>query len=77
MAASYRALEREHHALLLAMLDPPPGPGGRARPRGGVAAAYARGLHQAPGDLIDRLTDHFLRVMARESTGCTRAGGTS
>ena len=26
MAASYRALEREHRELLLAMLDSPPGP---------------------------------------------------
>ena len=39
MAASYRALEREHRELLLAMLDSPPGPGRRARPRRGAAPA--------------------------------------
>jgi hypothetical protein len=64
MAASLAALGPEHRALLVAMLDVPPGP----VPERDVAASLRRhhggGLGHAPVDLIDRLADHFLRVVA-------------
>jgi hypothetical protein len=64
MAASYTALDHEHRELLLAMLDSPPGP----VPERELAEALRRhatsGLAKAPTDLVDRLADHFLRVIA-------------
>ncbi len=63
MAASFRALSGEHRALLLALLDTPPGPVAERE----LAAAFRRhaeaGLRQQPGHIVDRLTDHFLRVL--------------
>jgi hypothetical protein len=63
MAASYAALAGEHRELLLAMLDSPPGPVAERD----LAAALRRhadhGLAHAPVDLVDRLTDHFVRVL--------------
>jgi hypothetical protein len=63
MAASFRALADEHRALLLALLDTPPGPVVERE----LVAAYRRhaeaGLRQQPGHIVDRLTDHFLRVV--------------
>lgn len=65
MASSYRALSDEHRALLLALLDTPPGP----VPERELVAAYRRhadtGLTRQPGEIVDRLTDHFLRVVDR------------
>jgi hypothetical protein len=64
MAASFAALSAEHRELLLAMLDSPPGPIAERD----LAAALRRhatdGLTRAPADLVDRLTDHFVRVLA-------------
>lgn len=63
MAASFRALAPEHRAVLVAMLDTPPGP----VPERDLILSVRRHLHEvqarAPTELLDRLTDHFLRVI--------------
>jgi hypothetical protein len=67
MAASLHALGPEHRALLIGMLDAPPGP----VPERDLAAAVRRlddgGLPRPPGELVDRLTDHFVRVVPPNS----------
>jgi hypothetical protein len=64
MTASFRALGREHHELLLAMLDSPPGPVAERDLAAALRRHASSGLPKAPADLVDRLADHFLRVMA-------------
>jgi conflict system STAND superfamily ATPase len=64
MAASYGALEREHRELLYAMLDSPPGPVAERDLAAGLRRHATSGLQKAPADLVDRLADHFLRVIA-------------
>lgn len=63
MAASFRALAPEHRAVLVAMLDAPPGPVAERE----LISSVRRHLHEvqarAPTDLLDRLTDHFFRVI--------------
>jgi len=63
MAASFRALAPEHRAVLVAMLDMPPGP----VPERELISSVRRHLHEvqarAPSELLDRLTDHFLRAI--------------
>lgn len=62
MKASFEALGTEHRALLIALLDTPPGP---VEEREVVAATRRHsdsGFPRPPSELIDRLTDHFLRV---------------
>src|SRR5439155_7708898 len=63
MVASFRALSEEHRTLLVALLDTPPGP----VPLTLVTEAFRRhvvgGLRRHPPDIIDRLTDHFLRLV--------------
>jgi hypothetical protein len=62
MAASFRALSDEHQALLFALLDAPPGPV-EERDLAHLARRHRpEGLSSAPMQLVDRLTDHFLRV---------------
>ena len=55
-------LAREHRDLLVALLDTPPGP----VPERELVAALRRhhdgSLSHQPAELVDRLTDHFLRV---------------
>lgn len=62
MAASYAALSPSQRAVLTAMLDCPAG----AVAERELAAAARRhapvGLERAPFDLVDRLSDHFLRM---------------
>lgn len=62
MAASFDALDARYRSLLVAMLDCPPG----AVAERTLAASARRhadgGLPRAPGDLMDRLADHFLRI---------------
>ncbi len=60
MRASFAALGRAHRALLLAMLDQPPGP---VAERDLVASMREidPGAHPEPHGLADRLHDHFLR----------------
>jgi hypothetical protein len=63
MAASFAALAPEHRMLLIALLDASPGP----VPERELAAAVRRhsetAITQTPTELIDRLTDHFVRVV--------------
>jgi hypothetical protein len=63
MAASFAALAPEHRAVLVALLDAPPDP----VPERELAAAVRRqseaGFRHAPAELIDRLTDHFVRLV--------------
>lgn len=62
MSASYAALADEHRQLLIAVLDVPTG----VFDQRALAAALRRhcpvGLTRPPNELIDRLTDHFLRI---------------
>jgi hypothetical protein len=63
MATSLDTLAPEHRALLVAMLDVPPGP---VAPRELAAAARRHspaGLARPAGELLDRLTDHFLAIL--------------
>jgi hypothetical protein len=64
MAASFRALADDHRALLLALLDTPPGPVSERD----LVAAFRRhsaiGFTRQPAEIVDRLTDHFLRDVA-------------
>jgi hypothetical protein len=62
MRNSFRALEREHRDLLVALLDAPAGLIDERELAATVRRHRAGGLSRPPGDLIDRLTDHFLRV---------------
>ncbi|HEX6023956.1 MAG TPA: hypothetical protein VFZ00_18345 [Solirubrobacter sp.] len=64
MSASYRALEHEHRELLLAMLDSPPGPVAERDLAEALRRHASSGLPKAPVDLVDRLADHFLKVLA-------------
>jgi hypothetical protein len=67
MAASFAALAPEHRAVLVALLDAPPEP----VPERELAAAVRRhcetGLARTPAELVDRLTDHFVRVVPPSS----------
>jgi hypothetical protein len=62
MSASFDALAEEHRALLVALLDAPAGLV-TERELVGSLRRHHPGLSQPPGELIDRLTDHFVRVM--------------
>jgi hypothetical protein len=64
MATALAALEPEHRALLIAMLDVPPGPVSERDLAASLRRHHERGLTHAPVELIDRLADHFLRVVA-------------
>jgi hypothetical protein len=62
MAASFAALDREHRAVLVAMLDCAPALVAE-RDLATAARRHAEhGLPRAPAELMDRLADHFLRV---------------
>jgi hypothetical protein len=63
MAASLRALEPHHRVLLVAMVDQPPGPVAERELASAARRHAPTGLPRAPGELVDRLTDHFLRVI--------------
>ncbi len=62
MRTSFRALEDEHRQLLIALLDTPAGLIDERELAAAVRRHHAGGLSRAPGELIDRLTDHFLRI---------------
>jgi hypothetical protein len=62
MRTSFRALEDEHRELLTALLDAPAGLIDERELTATVRRHHSGGLRRAPGELIDRLTDHFLRV---------------
>jgi hypothetical protein len=63
MSASFAALPEELRALLVALVDSPHGPVRESD----LAAALRRhaesGLPRAPGELVDRLSDHFVRTI--------------
>lgn len=62
MRTSYRALEPEHRELLCALLDAPAGLIDERELTVTVRRHRPAGFSRPPGELIDRLTDHFLRV---------------
>ena len=64
MATSYAALGSEHRELLLAMLDSPPGPVAERDLAAALRRHATSPLPKAPAELVDRLADHFLRVLA-------------
>jgi conflict system STAND superfamily ATPase len=63
MAASFRALEPEYRALLVAMLDQPDGAVAERELVAVLHRHQTSELARRPADLIDRLADHFLRVL--------------
>ncbi|MDQ6803502.1 MAG: hypothetical protein M3065_00745 [Actinomycetota bacterium] len=64
MATSFSALSDEHRDLLIAMLDAPPGPVTERDLVGALRRHHDGALARPPAELVDRLTDHFLRVLA-------------
>jgi hypothetical protein len=62
MRTSFRALEDEHRGLLIALLDAPAGLIDERELAATVRRHHAGALSRPPRDLIDRLTDHFLRI---------------
>ena len=63
MATSFAALGDEHRDLLIAMLDTPPGPVTDQELAASLRRHHDGALSRPPAELIDRLTDHFLRVL--------------
>jgi hypothetical protein len=64
MATSFAALSVEHRDLLVSMLDTPPGPVTERDLTHSLRRHHAGALPLPPAELVDRLTDHFLRVLA-------------
>lgn len=62
MRTSFRALGDELRQLLIGLLDAPAGLIDERELAATVRRHHAGGLSRPPGELIDRLTDHFLRV---------------
>ncbi len=62
MRTSFQALDDEHRELLVALLDAPAGLIDERELAATVRRHHTGGLRRPPGELIDRLTDHFLRV---------------
>jgi hypothetical protein len=67
MAASFEALAPEHRAMLVALVDAPAGPVSE-RDLASAARRHApNGLPRRPAQLVDRLTDHFVRLVPPSS----------
>jgi hypothetical protein len=64
MAASFACLGAEHRDLLIAMLDTAPGPVSERDLADALRRHHSGALPKPPAALVDRLTDHFLRVLA-------------
>ncbi|MGN6167795.1 MAG: hypothetical protein ACTHQQ_06440 [Solirubrobacteraceae bacterium] len=62
MRTSFRALEHDHRELLIALLDAPAGLIDERELAATLRRHHTGGLSRPPAQLIDRLTDHFLRV---------------
>jgi hypothetical protein len=62
MRTSYRALSSEHRELLISLLDAPAGLIDERELAAVVRRHHVGGLSCPPNELIDRLSDHFLRV---------------
>jgi hypothetical protein len=63
MATSFAALSSEHRDLLVSMLDTPPGPVTERDLTSSLRRHHDGALPHPPAELVDRLTDHFLRVL--------------
>ena len=63
MTESYRALAADHRAVLLALLDAPPGPVSERDLAASVRRHSSSGLARPPAEIVDRLADHFLRPL--------------
>jgi hypothetical protein len=63
MTASFSSLASEHRELLIAMLDTPPGPVSERDLADALRRHHRGALPKPPAVLVDRLTDHFLRVL--------------
>jgi hypothetical protein len=64
MTTSFQTLDEEHTDLLIAMLDTPPGPVAERDLVDALRRHHDGALHKPPAELVDRLSDHFLRVHA-------------
>jgi hypothetical protein len=62
MRTSFEALESEHRELLIALLDAPAGLIDERDLAATLRRHHTGGLRRPPAELIDRLTDHFLRI---------------
>lgn len=62
MSTSFAALSQEHRDLLIAMLDTPPGPVNDHDLTAALRRHHPGALSHPPAELVDRMTDHFLRV---------------
>jgi hypothetical protein len=62
MRTSFRALSAEHRELLISLLDAPAGLIDERELAAVVRRHHIGGLSCPPNELIDRLSDHFLRV---------------
>ena len=62
MATSFSALEKDHRALLVALLDAPAGLIDERELAETLRRHHPGGLSRPPHELIDRLTDHFVRI---------------
>lgn len=62
MSNSFQALSQEHRDLLIAMLDAPAGLIDERTLATTVRRHHPGGLSNSPAEMIDRLTDHFLRI---------------
>lgn len=62
MRTSFRALESEHRELLISLLDAPAGLIDERELAAVVRRHHSGGLSRPVCELVDRLTDHFLRV---------------
>jgi hypothetical protein len=61
MATSFQTLEAEQKDLLIAMLDAPPGPVPERELVDALRRHHDGALRKPPVELLDRLSDHFLR----------------
>jgi hypothetical protein len=61
MATSFAALAPGHRAVLVALLDAPPEPVSERELAAAVRRHSESGFSRTPAELVDRLTDHFVR----------------
>jgi conflict system STAND superfamily ATPase len=64
MATSLATLGEEHRDLLVALLDTAPGPVAERDLVAALRRHHDGSLSHPPAELVDRLADHFLRVLA-------------